>query len=487
MKKHIHATEDNLLPTIFVIFGATGDLTKKKLIPALFHLYREGYLPSLFQVIGFARQDISHEEFRERAREAIRNSVRNARETDIRSFLQYFSYQRGDFQNAQGYEELAEVLGKKDGEWNTCSNKLFYLAVPPTYYEAISKHLAKSKLTEPCSPEEGWTRVIVEKPFGKDLKTARTLDTLLGTLFREEQIYRMDHYLGKETTQNILAFRFSNSLIQSILNSRGIERVHVKFLEKEGIGSRGAFYDGVGALRDVGQNHLLQLLALFTMESPGRFDGDSVRKQRAKVFNKLHIPTASEVAKNTLRAQYKGYTKEKNVDSNSKTETYFHMKTEIDTKRWKGVPIYLEGGKGLERDMVEIAVVFRHSTPCLCPPDNNKHYENVLYYHVQPNEGIEISFWVKKPGPDMILEQRKFSFDYKMAFKGQEFLDAYEKLLLDAIRGDQTLFVSTDEIIASWKFIDAITSVWKKGDIPLRQYKKGDVSIRKVPLPIDDK
>ncbi|MCH8987101.1 glucose-6-phosphate dehydrogenase, partial [Patescibacteria group bacterium] len=376
---------DNLLPTIFVIFGATGDLTRQKLVPALFHLYREGLLPSLFQVIGFAFDDLSDEEFRERVRDIVRKKVPGAREKKINEFCQYFLYRKGRFENIDGYKELAQALGQSDGEWKVCSNKLFYLAIPPQYYKTIFHKLAESKLTKPCSPEEGWTRVIVEKPFGKNLKTAQELDKLLGSLFHEEQIYRIDHYLGKETVQNILAFRFSNSFLDPAWNSKWIESISIRLLEQDGIGKRGAFYDGIGALRDVGQNHMLQLLALFLMEPPTSFEGDAVRKARAEVLYTLDIPKGKKILSTAVRGQYKGYLKEPNVAANSKTETYFHISTSLNNKRWRGMPLILESGKGLKKDLVEVQIIFRHPTPCLCPEANNfKHYKNVLYYTIQP-------------------------------------------------------------------------------------------------------
>jgi len=301
----------SLLPTVFVIFGATGDLASRKLVPALFHLYREGYLPSLFQVLGFARRDLSHEDFQKDVQNIIRKRVPNATAKQIKDFSRYFRYQQGDLQKLRGYKGVAESLGQRDGEWRVCSNKLFYLAVPPELYRTIFRHLAKSGLTIPCSPEEGWTRVSVEKPFGKDLKTAQELDRVLGKLFQEEQVYRIDHYLGKETVQNILAFRFSNSFLNPTWDRRSIESIHIKLWEKAGIGNRGGFYDGIGALRDVGQNHVLQLLALFTMENPGKFDAKSVREERAKIFRSLQIADSKKVATTTIRAQYEGYRREK--------------------------------------------------------------------------------------------------------------------------------------------------------------------------------
>ncbi|MEK7542252.1 MAG: glucose-6-phosphate dehydrogenase [Patescibacteria group bacterium] len=464
--------KQNLLPTIFVILGATGDLMRRKLTPALFHLYEKGDLPPLFQVIGFSRDELTVEGFRKMVAGIVRERVPGADQSTIEKFVKFFAYQHGFFEEDKGYREMASYLGRKDGEWMVCANKLFYIAASPQFYETIFRKLASSGLTKPCSPKEGWTRVIVEKPFGKDLKTAQALDALLGKLFKEEQIYRIDHYLGKETVQNILAFRFSNSFLQGSWNAKAVESIKIQLFEKEGVGNRGGFYDGIGTLRDVGQNHVLQLLALFTMENPGAFDGSSIRRARAQILRSLRSLKPKEIEEATLRGQYEGYTSEKNVAPDSQTETYFRIETFLDASRWKGVPVILESGKEMSEDRVDVIVTFRHYTPCLCPPASGKHYQNVLYYHIQPREGIDVSFWVKKPGPEMTIEERGFSFDYKKAFEGTEFSDAYERLLLHVIRGDQTLFVSTQEIMAEWKFVDPILRAWQQNKVPLTIYKK---------------
>lgn len=474
----VEKNSQNLLPTIFVIFGATGDLMRRKLAPGLFHLYQEGHLPKLFQVVGFAKDELSGEQFRAMVAEIVRAKARGAATEEIEKFARFFVYQQGLFEEKQGYQRLAEFLGRKDGEWRVCANKLFYIAASPQFYETLFLQLAQSGLTEPCSPEEGWTRVIVEKPFGKDLQTAQKLDQLLGKLFREEQIYRIDHYLGKETVQNILAFRFSNSFLEPAWNREYIEKIHITLLETEGIEERGGFYDGIGALRDVGQNHILQLLALFCMENPGTFGADEVRKKRSEILRSLNIWKRGDVEKMTVRGQYKGYRREKGVEANSQTETYFRIQTFLETPRWKEVPITLESGKAMPENRVEVTVTFRHPTPCLCP--EGKHYQNVLRYRIQPKEGMHISFWVKKPGPEMVLEEKDFTFDYKQAFGVEEIADAYKRLLLSVIRGDQTLFVSTEEIMAEWEFVDPILRAWQQNLVLLRTYRRYSDEITKA-------
>ncbi|MDP3784538.1 MAG: hypothetical protein Q8R12_00445, partial [bacterium] len=348
-----------------------------------------------------------------------------------KKFSSLFRYQQGFFDASEGYKNLKNVLEMHDRKWNTCANKLFYLAVPPEYYKQIFKNLASSHLTDPCSPKAGlvpleinhvpvdrakygeternsshanhsrksltgWNRIIVEKPFGKNLKTAEELDKMLGRLFKEEQVYRIDHYLGKETVQNILAFRFSNSFLDPAWNKEYIEEISIRLLESGGVEDRGDFYDGLGALRDVGQNHLLQLLALFTMENPGTFEGNSIRQKRGELLKSLRIPESREIFSDARRGQYEGYRSLEGVSSRSLTETYFWIKAFLDTPRWRGVPIILESGKGLPESKAEVRVTFRHHTPCLCP--ESRHVQNVLRYHIQPKEGVSTSFWVKRPG-----------------------------------------------------------------------------------------
>jgi glucose-6-phosphate 1-dehydrogenase len=394
--------------------------------------------------------------------------------SEYSSFLRLFTYVQGYFDERSGYEKLASLLGKQDAKQKTCTNKLFHLAVPPQYYKKIFKHLAHSGLTKACPPtpaESGWTRVVVEKPFGRDLATAQALDRLLGKLFKEEQIYRLDHYLGKETVQNVLAFRFSNAFLEPAWNRRHIERLDLRFWETDGVEDRGDFYDETGALRDVGQNHLLQLLALFTMNNPGTFTASAIRRERIKILRALKPLSLKTIPTHTMRAQYAGYAKLPEVAARSTTETYFRITAELDNPNWRGVPITMEGGKRLPEDNVEVAVTFKHHTPCLCPPDRHDHYQNVLRYRLRPSEGVVTSFWVKKPGTAMVIEEKELGFNYRSAYAPEEFIDAYEKLILDAMAGDQTLFVSTEEIEASWRFIDPIVRAWKHKKSPLIFYQ----------------
>lgn len=463
------------IPTVFIIFGATGDLMAKKIAPALFHLYLAGKFPNLFKIIAFSRRDITLVQFKEHVRHILATSEdRRVKKEKIDTFLNYFEYQKGDFDNVEDYNSLAIYLGQVDGEWMACSNKLFYLAVPPSNYETIFKHLKTSGLTLPCGPDEGWTRVIVEKPFGKDAKTAQELDTLLGELFREEQIYRIDHYLGKDMLQNILSFRFVNDLFEETWDKDHIERIDIKFLENIGIEGRATFYDGVGALRDVGQNHMLQMLAFITMEKPNSFTADDVRNKRAQVLEQLKPLTQDDIEKHTYRGQYDTFLKVDGVRSDSTTETYFKVVSYLLSKRWEGIPVIMEAGKNLE-NRKEIIVTFKHQTPCFCPP--GMHYKNRIFFTLEPKEGITIEFWSKKPGLEFEMELQKLSFLFRDERKKVQYVEEYEKLLLDCIMGNQILFVSTEEVAAMWKFIDPIVNAWEENKIPLVKYKS---RVRKI-------
>ncbi|MBI3955703.1 glucose-6-phosphate dehydrogenase [Candidatus Gottesmanbacteria bacterium] len=455
-------------PTIFVILGATGDLMKKKIIPALVHLYEKQKLPPLFHLIGFSRRPYASDDFREYVKSIAPNV------TD--QFLRLVTYQRGQLEREEDYTALSRVLGRMDGAWKACSNKLFYLAVPPPMYEPILKNLAASGLTIPCSPEEGWTRVLIEKPFGKDLKTSEMLDMHLASLFKEEQIYRIDHYLGKDMLQNILQFRFSNHLFEDSWNSLSIEKVEIRLLEKLGAEGRGAFYDGVGALRDVGQNHLLQMLALVAMDHPESFAASAIRAKRASALALLQPLAPEEVKKQSLRAQYDGYRGVEGVAADSDTETYFKIRASLSGQRWQGVPFILESGKRMGVAQKEIVVTFRHPTPCLCPPGT--HYQNTITFRLEPHEEIVVTLFAKKPGLQNSIEERTIRFNYREHEAQVQYVAAYEKLLFDAIAGDQTLFASSQEVSAMWKFTDPIIEAWRTNVVPLTSYPPDTADIR---------
>src|SRR3989344_1387555 len=460
-----------MVSTIFIIFGITGDLTSRKLLPALLSLYVKKQLPNKFAVVGFSRRSFTREEFRSFIREKINIKPGQYKEEDVKHFIDHMYYEQGDFDSSQSYAQLAQRLKNLDDTFHQCSNKLFHLSVPPSLYESIFVHLHNSGLTIPCAGDEGWTRVLVEKPFGNDIETAKKLDKKLAELFKENQIFRIDHYLAKEALQNILCFRFANSLFEPLWNRKHIDKVHIKLVEKIGVGTRGATYDAMGALKDVGQNHLLQMLAVITMEPPATMDADNIRAERAKIIKKLLPMRPRNVSSNIVRGQYEGYRTEPGVKENTQTETYFRIVAHLNNSRWKGVPFYLESGKELSETKTEINIYFKNGK-------EEKAYEdrqNVLTFRIQPDELIKIGFLVKTPGFTMDVEPKILKFKYSDYESHSILPDAYEMVIYDAIIGDQTLFTSTDEVTAAWKYITSIISTWHK--VPLCVYKKGAVEV----------
>lgn len=460
---------ETIAPTSIVIFGVTGDLASRKLFPSLFDLFLKRALPPKYRIVGFSRRPLSPEEFAE----LISNSLakKNPSPEHLKDFLAHCFYQQGNFDELASYERLGKRLAEVDEkDFNQCSNKLFYLSVPPNLYEGIFEQLSASGLTIPCGGDMGWTRVLVEKPFGSDSASAKHLDTQLGKLFKEEQIFRIDHYLAKETLQNILTFRFSNSIFEPLWNREHIESVEIRLWEKLDLQGRGAFFDTVGTLRDVGQNHMLQMLALIAMEKPVNFSAQAVRHNRAEVFRALKPIPVADLSKKMIRAQYEGYAEEKGVNPRSDTETYFRLEAEIDNARWKGVPFHIEAGKALDEAGSEIRIRFKKLDP-ICPIDSEDCGGNILIFRIQPVEGIAIEFFTKIPGLAFEAEPKTLSYLYKDADLPTNIPDAYEKVLYDCIRGDQTLFTSTDEVDATWKYVTPILENLKT--LPLARYPKG--------------
>ncbi|MBV9159665.1 MAG: glucose-6-phosphate dehydrogenase [Candidatus Kaiserbacteria bacterium] len=467
---------ENNVPTIMAAFGATGDLMRVKVIPALFHLHTKGQLPTMFRVVGFSRRPWSDDEFRAHVKGVVDIHTKGLFDaTKIDSFLDIFSFQRGDFDEKDSYEALKKTFDRLDTEWGVCANKLFYLAVAPEFYTTIATHVAQSKLSEPCAPGGGWTRIVVEKPFGEDTKSARKIDEHLATIFDEKQIYRIDHYLGKEMLRNILIFRFSNNLFEIPWGKELIEKINIRVAESIGVEKRGPFYDATGTLRDVGQNHLLQIIALLTMERPRTFTDTAIREERRKALEHIKKPTLQHIQRYSFRAQYEGFREIPGVAKASNTETYFKVRVDIDAPRWKGVPIYMEWGKRLGEAQKEIVITFKHPRPCLCPP--GKHHKNEVIIRLEPKEEILIEFWSKKPGYTLETEARMFHFLFRERGSTAQYTEEYEKMLLDCIAGDQTLFISTEEIRAMWRYIDPIVAAWKKNATPLHFYKPDDKKI----------
>lgn len=456
-------------PIVFTIFGATGDLAQRKIIPALLDLYCKDLLPENFKVIGFSRKDLSDENYREFASNSISNKNNNYTQEKISEFISKFHYKQGDLNNLESYDSLASYLKKIDAELEDCSNKVFYLAVPPKLYNSSFENLSKSGLSNPCTFENDkrWVRILVEKPFGSDQEEAIKLDKTLGKLFEEDQIFRIDHYLAKETVQNIFSFRFANAIFEPIWNNDYIERVEIKLYETDDVEDRASFYDGIGALRDVGQNHLLQMLSLVAMEDPMSLNPDSIRKSRGDVFSNIKVNKKD--LSEFKRGQYEGYSENVEIDSSSKTETYFKVKLGVKNKRWEGVPFYLESGKALDQKRTEIKIVFKDKESSVCPIDGICRYNNTLTIDIQPEKTISICFWSKKPGLGMELEEKKLSFDFDEDILNVT--DAYEKVLFDCLKGDQSLFASTYEISTQWGIISQIFKLWK--NVPLQKYSKG--------------
>lgn len=460
-------TSTIMTPTIFIIFGITGDLAGRKLLPALLNLYVNKQLPQKFAIVGFSRRPFTREEFRMFVREHMKVKVGQYKEEDVKHFIDHMYYEQGMFDRPESYMQLAQRLKNIDDTFHYCSNKLFHLSIPPSLYGSIFDYLSNSGLTIPCGGDEGWTRILVEKPFGNDSETARSLEKKLSELFHESQIFRIDHYLAKEALQNIIAFRFTNSLFEPLWNSKHIDKVHIKLLEKIGVESRGVTYDAIGALKDVGQNHMLQMLALIAMEPPKSFDADSIRQERSKVLHYLKPITSKTVVSKVVRGQYEGYKNEAGVREHTQTETYFRLETHINTARWKNVPFYLESGKELVDSKTEIDIYFKN--------EKDEEKQNVLTFRIQPDEGIKIRFWVKTPGFEMKVEPKVLKFRYSDSSSHSILPDAYEKVIYDAIMGDQTLFTSTDEVLHAWKYITSIIASWNS--VPLTIYKKGSEDV----------
>ena len=477
MQIHNDKKLKNDAPTILVVFGINGDLATRKIIPSLWRLFEQNLLGDHFSVIGFSRGDMSDDKFKSSIASAVRNKGGSEiRGGELSRFVELFSYHAGKFEDAAAFRALAQSIEALEKSWGMCANKLFYLAAPPATYKPIFENFASVKLNLPCGGKLGWSRILIEKPFGTDLMSAQSLQSLLSTYFKEEQLYRIDHYLFKEIVQGIENFRFSNNLFENTWDNTTIERIDIRLHESIGVEGRGGFYDAVGALRDVGQNHLLTMLAALIMEHPARGNSETIRENRARVMNAFLPWTEALIRKNTFRAQYKGYLDVGGVRERSATETYFALKTELDDPRWNGVPIFIEAGKRIAEARKEIVVTLKHPKECLLC-EVGPHRPNQIVFRLEPNDEIIIHFWTKKPGFDRILEERVFSFFlYEKEVKIQ-YVEEYAKVLYAAIRGEQTSFVSPNEIKSAWKFTDPIEKAWGKDNIPLAVYDAGTTPV----------
>ncbi len=463
-------------PVTVVIFGASGDLSKRKLIPALYHLEEAGYLPNRYAVVGFARTEMSDEAYRDHMLRVLGEQVEDPKLEIGHPLIRALHYQPGHADRLESFQRLKEKLEKLEQAHNLPGNRLFYLSVAPEFFATIIQNLHAAGLIHGKN-DPLWSRVIIEKPFGQDLESARKLNADITAILDESQIYRIDHYLGKETVQNILSFRFGNSIFEPLFNQKYVDHIQITVAETLGMeGRRGVYYDQAGALRDIVQNHMLQLLCLIAMEPPSALEAQAIRDEKVKVLRALVPFTLREVAACTVRGQYgvgelqgnivKGYRQEEGVDPRSLTETYVALRIKIDNWRWAGVPFFLRTGKRLRKRVSEIAVEFKHPPLHLfrqlaenrdwTPPQPRS---NVLVLRIQPNEGISLSFACKRPGMKIELEEVKMDFFYGQAFQ-QRSPEAYERLLLDALRGDASLFTRSDEVEHAWRFISSIHEGW---------------------------
>ena len=483
-------------PATIVIFGASGDLTRRKLIPALFQVSLEGLLAKGTRIVGFARREKSHEQFRVEIEEALVEFARskpNAGSSELKVFSSSCYYQTGSYDNSKSFHDLKELLerlDKEDGIPSDKGNRLFYLATPPTVFSGIVGMLGQTGHIADPNDEERWTRVIIEKPFGRDLETACALNKNLSAILDERQIYRIDHYLGKETVQNIMAFRFGNSIFEPLWDRRYVSHVHITVAEAVCVEGRGGYYDSSGALRDMVQNHMLQLLALIAMEPPASFAPDAVRDEKVKLLSAIHPIGADEVNECSIRGQYAAgtidgklvpdYLRENGVQPNSVTETFVALKLHVDNWRWAGVPFYLRTGKALAERLTEVNIEFRQPPLALFShmhdddgKERGRMKPNMLSLRVQPNEGIRLSIGMKVPGPKMILEPQDMEFCYKDVFD-VESPGAYERLILDAILGDTTLFIRQDEVEAAWTLVNGVIDGWASEEVPhIHLYRAG--------------
>jgi len=468
-------------PCSIVIFGATGDLTHRKLLPALYNLAADGELPPAVTVIGFARRPKSDDDFRKEMEEAVKKFSRQTVRDEIwKTFGQSIFYHQSDFSDENGFKTLAERLDKIDKERGTRGNRLFYFAVAPDQFEPILKHLKAAGLNQ--AREGSWARVIVEKPFGTDLASARELNRVIHNSFSEEQTYRIDHFLGKETAQNILVLRFANAIFSPLWNRRYMDHIQITAAETLGVEGRAGYYEEAGALRDMVQNHLLQLLCLVAMEAPTDLSADSIRDEKVKVVRSLRHFAADEVAANVVRAQYAegaingkpvpAYRSEEKVDPKSMIDTFVALRLHIDNWRFWNVPVYMRVGKRLPKSATEISVHFKKAPMVLFNKETNE--ANVLVIRIQPDEGISLRIQAKMPGTSFRIEPVKMDFHYGTSF-GKASPEAYERLLLDAMSGDATLFARHDEVEEAWAFIDAIENAWsaKKNTPDLYFYPSG--------------
>jgi len=459
---------NNNLPTSIVIFGASGDLTQRKLIPSLFRLYRKGRLPKKFRIVGYGGTALTDEQFRQRLLEGLKKfAYFEYTEKEWEDFAASLVYHQAQYTEAD-FKKLGEFLGK--WEAGSC-NRLYYMATPPGAFPNIIDFLGRTGQT---TEEAGWRRVVIEKPFGTSLASAHSLNEQIHQALTEKQIYRIDHYLGKETVQNILVTRFANTIYEPVWNRNYIDHVEITVAEEVGVEHRGGYYDTVGVLRDMFQNHLLQLVTLVAMEPPASFEAGALRNEKVKVLSAIQPIKGEEVLRNSVRAQYRGYLNEQDVKPDSTTPTYAALRLSIDNWRWQGVPFYLRSGKCLAEKLSQITIEFKEPPHVMFPlPPGGKITPNMLVLYLQPDEGVHLRFEAKVP--DTIAEMRSvdMEFHYTDSFGPTAIPESYERLLLDALQGDASLFTRADEVEMAWSLIDPISDAWESQKQPLATYEPG--------------
>jgi glucose-6-phosphate 1-dehydrogenase len=474
----LRSPHDRRLPRIagpcsLVLFGVTGDLARHKIMPAIYDLANRGLLPASFSLVGFARRDWDHEDFAKVVRESVRAHARTPFHQGVwRNLAEGFRFVAGTFDDPKAFEALRETLHSLDEERGTLGNHVFYLSIPPASFATVTQQLDNSGLSK--AAEGSWRRAVIEKPFGHDLASARELNSILGSIFGSDSIFRIDHYLGKETVQNLLALRFANQMFEPIWNANYVDHVQITMAEDIGIAGRAGYYDGIGAARDVIQNHLLQLLALTAMEEPVSFQAQDLRAEKEKVLSAVRLP--KDLATSTVRGHYTegwqggehvlGYLDEEGIGSTSTTETYAALKVEVDTRRWAGVPFYLRTGKRLGKRVTEIAVVFKRAPHLPFEQTATEELgQNAIVVRVQPDEGVTMRFGSKVPGNAMEVRDVSMDFGYGSSFT-ESSPEAYERLILDVMLGDPPLFPRHEEVELAWQILDPVEAFWAAGGRP---------------------